>query len=49
MGGYHPESPLRLAAIEDHLIAAGLYTLLQHHEAPRASREQLERSIFCII
>ena len=43
MGGYHPESSARLAAIENHLIADGLYTLLQQHEAPRASREQLAR------
>ena len=43
MGGYHPESPARLAAIDDQLTASGLYNLLQHHEAPRASREQLAR------
>jgi acetoin utilization deacetylase AcuC-like enzyme len=43
MGGYHPESPARLAAIADQLIAGGIYSLLQHHEAPRATREQLER------
>jgi acetoin utilization deacetylase AcuC-like enzyme len=43
MGGYHPESPARLSAIEDRLIAAGLFPLLQHHEAPRAGREQLAR------
>lgn len=43
MGSLHPESPARLVAIEDHLIASGQYDLLQHHEAPRASREQLAR------
>ena len=43
MGGYHPESPARLAAIDDQLIASGLYTMLQQHTAPRASREQLAR------
>jgi acetoin utilization deacetylase AcuC-like enzyme len=43
MGGYHPEQPARLAAIDDQLIAGGLYSLLQHHEAPRATREQLAR------
>ena len=43
MGGGHPESPARLHAIEDQLIATGLYPLLQHHDAPRASREQLAR------
>ena len=43
MGGYHPESPARLAAIEDRLIADGVSEWLQHHEAPRATREQLAR------
>lgn len=39
----HPDSPARLMAIEDQLIASGLHQFLQHHEAPRASRAQLER------
>lgn len=39
----HPDSPARLMAIEDQLIASGLYHFLQHYEAPRASRVQLER------
>jgi len=43
MGVYHPESPMRLAAIEDQLIADGVFSLLQQHEAPRATREQLSR------
>lgn len=43
MGDFHPESPQRLMAIEDRLIACGLHPLLQHHEAPRATREQLAR------
>lgn len=43
MGNDHPESPARLKAIEDQLIASGLYPFLQHHEAPRATREQLAR------
>ncbi len=43
MGGYHPESPERLAAIHDQLIAAGVLPFLLQHEAPRATREQLER------
>lgn len=43
MGGYHPERPARLTAIEDQLIAAGLFPWLQRHEAPRATREQLAR------
>jgi acetoin utilization deacetylase AcuC-like enzyme len=43
MGQGHPESPLRLSAIHDQLIASRLDQLLQHHDAPLASREQLER------
>ena len=43
MGTYHPESPARLHAIEDMLIASGLLSYLQHHEAPAATREQLMR------
>ena len=37
-GGHHPESPQRLYAIEDRLIAAGLMELLKRYDAPRASR-----------
>jgi acetoin utilization deacetylase AcuC-like enzyme len=43
MGEYHPESPARLAAIEDQLIASGLAQVLERHEAPLATLEQLER------
>jgi acetoin utilization deacetylase AcuC-like enzyme len=43
MGHYHPESPERLRAIHDQLIASGLLGLLSEHEAPAASREQLIR------
>ena len=43
MGAGHPESPLRLAAIQDQLIASGLDDLLAHHEAPLAPRPALER------
>lgn len=43
MGGHHPESPARIHAIEDQLIASGLFGYLQHHEAPEATREQLLR------
>lgn len=39
----HPESPARLMAITDQLIASGVYDFLQHFEAPRANRVQLER------
>jgi acetoin utilization deacetylase AcuC-like enzyme len=43
MGGDHPERPARLDAIEDELHTRGLYDLLLHREAPRASVEQLVR------
>jgi acetoin utilization deacetylase AcuC-like enzyme len=43
MGRDHPECPARIKAIEDQLIASGVYPFLQHHDAPRATREQLER------
>lgn len=43
MGYDHPESPERLRAIEDQLIASGIFPLLQQHEAPRATHEQLAR------
>ncbi len=43
MGAHHPESPARIHAIEDRLIAAGLLSQLQRHVAPAATREQLMR------
>ncbi len=43
MGAQHPECPARLHAIEDQLIASGLFGYLQHHLAPEASRAQLQR------
>jgi acetoin utilization deacetylase AcuC-like enzyme len=43
MGAQHPECPARLTAIGDRLIAAGLDALLVHHQAPRATREQVLR------
>ncbi len=43
MGSYHPECPARLGAISDQLIVSGLAQYLDHHEAPRASREQIMR------
>jgi len=43
MGYHHPESPARLTAIQDQLLASGLDFVLQHHDAPLASREQLLR------
>ena len=43
MGAHHPESPARIHAIEDRLIASGLLNYLQRHDAPEATREQLLR------
>ena len=43
MGAHHPESPARIHAIEDMLIASGLLSYLQRHDAPAATREQLMR------
>ncbi|MDD3517674.1 MAG: histone deacetylase family protein [Chromatiales bacterium] len=44
MGAGHPESPERLTAIEDQLIASGLDMWLRRHDAPLATREQLLRA-----
>ncbi len=43
MGQWHPESPARLNAIADQLIASGLDFSLRHYDAPLASRDQLSR------
>ncbi|MDD4930120.1 MAG: histone deacetylase family protein [Gallionella sp.] len=43
MGADHPESPLRIHAIEDQLIASGLLHYLAYHEAPEVTRAQLLR------
>lgn len=43
LGAYHPESPARLAAISDHLIAQGIDHYFVFHDAPLASFEQLLR------
>jgi acetoin utilization deacetylase AcuC-like enzyme len=43
MGNWHPESPLRLRAIDDRLHAAHLFDHLAHHEALPVTREQLLR------
>src|ERR1041385_4053919 len=43
MGAHHPESPSRLGAIEDQLIASGLGDHLNRYEAPLATDAQLER------
>ena len=43
MGQIYPESPARLLAINDQLIASGLDQVLFHYQAPCATREQLQR------
>lgn len=43
MGTHHPESPARLRVIQDQLLYSGLDLILQHHDAPLATREQLYR------
>ena len=43
MGPHHPECPERLSAINDRIIAAGLDGYVEHHTAPAATREQIER------
>ncbi|GMV55789.1 MAG: acetoin utilization protein [Betaproteobacteria bacterium] len=44
MGDYHPESPERLHAIHDRLIASGLDMYLATYEAPLATEVQLARA-----
>jgi acetoin utilization deacetylase AcuC-like enzyme len=44
MGRHHPECPERLAAIEDQLIASGFGAMVERHEAPLASMEDIERA-----
>jgi acetoin utilization deacetylase AcuC-like enzyme len=43
MGAWHPESPERLHAIEDQLIASRIDRFLDHREAPEAAVDQIER------
>lgn len=43
MGAGHPESPARIQAIEDQLIASSLLHFLERVDAPLASREELAR------
>lgn len=43
MGSFHPESPARLSAIQDQMIAQGIDMYLSHYEAPTATFEQLMR------
>lgn len=44
VGGYHPESPARLDAIDDRLLASGLEPFLQRLDAAPASRQALLRA-----
>ncbi|GAA5160781.1 histone deacetylase family protein [Viridibacterium curvum] len=44
MGSMHPESPDRLSAIRDRLIASGLEMFLENVEAPEASIDDLQRA-----
>lgn len=43
MGHLHPESPRRLEAIQNRLMASTLWPFLAHFEASSVTREQLER------
>ncbi|ARP75924.1 histone deacetylase family protein [Bordetella genomosp. 6] len=43
MGDWHPESPQRLDAISDQLLASGLLPYLQERQAPEASRADILR------
>jgi len=43
MGEWHPESPARLLAIDDQLIASRIGALLTHEQAPLATRAELLR------
>ncbi|MEG1969123.1 MAG: histone deacetylase family protein [Burkholderiaceae bacterium] len=43
MGSWHPESPERLAAIQDQLIASGIASHLEHFDAPAAGLDDVAR------
>ena len=43
LGEAHPESPRRLQAINDHLLATGLDLALRYYDAPKVSTGQLLR------
>ena len=43
MGAMHPETPARLSAINDHLIAQGLDHYFSFYDAPLVTLEQLHR------
>ena len=42
-GEHHPESAERLRAIDDQIIMSGLEAMIRRHDAPLATRAQLER------
>src|SRR5258708_39469713 len=44
MGRHHPESPARLAAIEDHLISSGVAGLVARHHPPPAPPSARDRA-----
>lgn len=43
MDGSHPESPARVSAIRDKVVASGLLKILQQHQAPAPTDAQLQR------
>jgi acetoin utilization deacetylase AcuC-like enzyme len=43
MGGWHPESPARLQAIEDQLIASRIDSCIDHRDAPLAELADIAR------
>lgn len=43
MGPWHPESPARLQAIEDQLIASRIDQFLDHRDAPQATLDDIAR------
>ena len=43
MGAHHPESPARISAIEDYLLATGVVQHLLERDAPLAARESIVR------
>ena len=43
MGAWHPESPARLQAISDQLIASRIDRFLEHHDAPAATDVMINR------
>lgn len=43
MGDWHPESPQRLDAISDQLLASGVMSYLKERDAPEASRSDILR------